>query len=70
MDLHIDDEVVYLSEGDTYVILPGKVHLATSSDETLAELYIPSRAGRKPIISLSDSLSGDAGGDFYVSCTC
>lgn len=39
MDLHIDDEVIHLSKGDTYVITPGKVHWATSNDETLAELY-------------------------------
>lgn len=39
MELHVDDETILLAEGDKYVIIPGKVHWATSNDETLVELY-------------------------------
>ena len=38
MELHVDDKMIHLKAGDKYVISPGKVHWATSSDETLVEL--------------------------------
>ena len=39
MELHIEDEVIHLKEGDKYVITPGKVHWATSDGKSLVELY-------------------------------
>jgi mannose-6-phosphate isomerase-like protein (cupin superfamily) len=39
MELHVEDEAIYLREGDKYVITPGKVHWATSDGKSLVELY-------------------------------
>ena len=39
MQLHVDDETINLGKGETFAITPGKVHWATSDDETLVELY-------------------------------
>lgn len=39
LHLHVDDKIVVLSTGDTYVIKPGVVHWATSDDECWVELY-------------------------------
>ena len=39
MDLYVDDEEVHLEKGDQYVIVPGRVHWATSDGKSLVELY-------------------------------
>lgn len=39
MVLHVDEKVINLNKGDQYVVLPGKVHWATSDGKSLVELY-------------------------------
>jgi mannose-6-phosphate isomerase-like protein (cupin superfamily) len=39
MLLHVENETIPLSKGDQHVIIPGKVHWATSDNEALVELY-------------------------------
>lgn len=39
MTLYVEDEAIELNTGDTYVVLPGKVHWAESDGKSLVELY-------------------------------
>lgn len=39
MDLYVEDEEIHLEKGDQYVIVPGRVHWATSDGKSLVELY-------------------------------
>ena len=39
LELHIEEEVVALSTGETYIVHPGKVHWAESNDECWVEIY-------------------------------
>jgi mannose-6-phosphate isomerase-like protein (cupin superfamily) len=39
LELHIDDETVFLSKGDSYVITSNQVHWAKSNNEAKVELY-------------------------------
>lgn len=38
LELHVDDKIIKLHEGDTYIIHPEEVHWATSGNECWAEL--------------------------------
>lgn len=39
MDLYVEDEEIHLEKGGQYVIVPGRVHWATSDGKSLVELY-------------------------------
>jgi mannose-6-phosphate isomerase-like protein (cupin superfamily) len=39
LELHVDNEIVILSAGDKYTVLPEVIHWAKSSDECCVELY-------------------------------
>src|SRR5579863_983547 len=39
MELHVENDVIHLKEGDKHVITPGKLHWAISDGKSLVELY-------------------------------
>lgn len=39
LELHVGKEVVYLTPGDKYTVLPGNAHWAKSDDECWVEIY-------------------------------
>jgi mannose-6-phosphate isomerase-like protein (cupin superfamily) len=54
MELNVENEVIELKQGDSYVITPGKVHWATSDGKSIVELYSVPGWTKEDHITLDD----------------